>query len=89
MISSTISPGRWSRYESVYPAQVSARHVLLGITVVGANVTYGVWFSCAARDPRHLPFALRGVKMLDDRLANPAAAWALPFWRSSIPRCGR
>ena len=52
-------------------------HVLLAITAVGANVTYGVWLSRAARDPRHLPFALRGVKMLDDRLANPAYALLL------------
>ena len=52
-------------------------HVLLAITAVGANVTYGVWLSRGARDPRHLPFALRGVKMLDDRLANPAYALLL------------
>ena len=47
-------------------------HVLAAITAVGANVTYGVWLSRATRDPEHLSFALRGVKMLDDRLANPA-----------------
>ena len=52
-------------------------HVLLAITAVGANVTYGVWLSRAGRDPRDLPFALRGVKMLDDRLANPAYALLL------------
>ena len=52
-------------------------HVLLAIMAVGANVTYGVWLSRAARDPRHLPFALRGVKRLDDRLANPAYALLL------------
>ncbi len=47
-------------------------HVLLAITAVGTNVTYGVWLSRAARDLQHLSFALRGVKMLDDRIANPA-----------------
>ena len=47
-------------------------HVLAAIVAVGANVTYGVWFARAARDPGHLAFALRGVKTLDDRLANPA-----------------
>lgn len=47
-------------------------HVLLAIVAVGANVTYGVWLSRAARDRRHLPFALRGVQALDDRIANPA-----------------
>ncbi len=47
-------------------------HVLLTITAVGRNVTYGIWLARASRDPQHLPFALRGVKMLDDRIANPA-----------------
>jgi uncharacterized membrane protein len=47
-------------------------HVLLAIVAVGANVTYGIWLARAARDPRHLPFALRGVQVLDDRIANPA-----------------
>jgi len=47
-------------------------HVLLAITAVGTNITYGVWLSRAAREPQHLPFALRGVKILDDRIANPA-----------------
>lgn len=47
-------------------------HVLLAIVAVGANVTYGVWLSRAARDRKHLDFALRGVKVLDDRFANPA-----------------
>jgi uncharacterized membrane protein len=47
-------------------------HVLLAITAVGANITYGVWMSRAARDPRYLPFTLSGLKALDDRIANPA-----------------
>ncbi|MDR7544160.1 MAG: DUF2269 family protein [Armatimonadota bacterium] len=52
-------------------------HVLLAIVAVGANVTYGVWIRRAARDPRALPFALRGIKALDDRLATPAYALLL------------
>lgn len=47
-------------------------HVLMAITAVGANLTYGVWLSRASRDPQHLAFTLRGVKLLDDRIANPA-----------------
>jgi uncharacterized membrane protein len=47
-------------------------HVLLAMVAVGANVTYGVWIGRAAREPQFLPFALRGVKFLDDRVANPA-----------------
>lgn len=47
-------------------------HVLLAITAVGSNITYGLWLLRAAREPRHLAFALQGIKLLDDRLANPA-----------------
>ena len=47
-------------------------HVLTAITAVGTNITYGVWLTRAAREPQHLAFALRGVKNLDDRIANPA-----------------
>lgn len=47
-------------------------HIVLAITAVGANLTYGVWLSRAAAQPGHWEFALRGVKFLDDRMANPA-----------------
>ncbi len=47
-------------------------HVLLAITALGANITYGVWFTLAGRDRQHLAFVLRGVRMLDNRIANPA-----------------
>ena len=46
-------------------------HVFAAIVAVGANVTYGVWIGRAKRDPSSLPFVLRGVKFLDDRIANP------------------
>lgn len=49
-------------------------HVLLAITAVGSNITYGVWLARAARERQHLEHVLRGVKILDDRLANPAYA---------------
>jgi uncharacterized membrane protein len=47
-------------------------HVLAAIVAVGANVTYGIWIATGSRDPTVLPFALRGIKLLDDWLANPA-----------------
>ncbi len=47
-------------------------HVLLAIVAVGSNITYGVWLSRAGRDRANLAFALRGIKILDDRFANPA-----------------
>ena len=46
-------------------------HVFAAIVALGTNVTYGVWITRAKRDPASLPFALRGVKFLDDRIANP------------------
>ena len=52
-------------------------HVLLAIAAVGANTTYGIWLSRAARDAKHLAFTLKGVKILDDRIANPAYALLL------------
>lgn len=47
-------------------------HVVLAIVAVGANVTYGLWQGRAARAPEHMGWTLRGVKILDDRVANPA-----------------
>jgi len=47
-------------------------HVLLAITAVGSNVTYGVWKTLGARDPAHAPFALKGIAFIDRRVANPA-----------------
>ncbi len=52
-------------------------HVVLAIPAVGANITYAVWLQRAAREPRHLDFALKGVKALDDRIANPAYGFLL------------
>lgn len=47
-------------------------HVLLAITAVGSNLTYGVWKTLGAREPAHAPFALKGIAFIDNRVANPA-----------------
>jgi uncharacterized membrane protein len=47
-------------------------HVLSAVIAVGANFTYGMWSALAKREPDHLGFALRGIKFVDDRVANPA-----------------
>jgi uncharacterized membrane protein len=47
-------------------------HVLSAIVAVGSNLTYGIWVAIAKGQPAHLSFALRGIKLLDDRVANPA-----------------
>jgi len=47
-------------------------HVLFAIVAVGFNASYGIRLARAARERDHEAFALRGVKLLDDRFANPA-----------------
>jgi uncharacterized membrane protein len=47
-------------------------HVLAAIVAVGANITYGIWIARASRSPENLSFTLRGIKLIDDRVANPA-----------------
>jgi len=52
-------------------------HVFLAIVAVGFNVSYGIWQARAAHEPEHMGYALRGIKFLDDRVANPAYAGIL------------
>jgi hypothetical protein len=47
-------------------------HVLLAITALGSNITYGVWKALGAMEPVHAPFALKGIAFIDNRVANPA-----------------
>jgi uncharacterized membrane protein len=47
-------------------------HVLLAIVAVGFNASYGIWLARAAKEPEHTLHVLRGIKVLDDRFANPA-----------------
>ncbi|TME49035.1 MAG: DUF2269 family protein [Chloroflexi bacterium] len=42
------------------------------MTAVGSNITYGVWNVRAQSNPAQLGFALKGIKFIDDRIANPA-----------------
>jgi uncharacterized membrane protein len=47
-------------------------HILMAILAVGFNASYGVWLARAARDPEHEEWTVAGIKVLDDRFANPA-----------------
>jgi uncharacterized membrane protein len=47
-------------------------HIVLAIIAVGFNASYAIWLARAASRPEHEGFALRGVKFLDDWIANPA-----------------
>ena len=52
-------------------------HILLAIAAIGTNLTYSVWLIRASKKPEVLPFTLRGVKILDDWIANPSYALLL------------
>jgi uncharacterized membrane protein len=52
-------------------------HIFLVIIAVGFNASYGIWLARAAKDPDHELHVLRGIKVLDDRFANPAYALLL------------
>jgi uncharacterized membrane protein len=65
-------------------------HILLAIIAVGFNASYGIWLTRAAKVPEHESFALRTIKVLDDRFANPAYALLLVtgllmIWQADIP----
>ena len=47
-------------------------HILFAITAVGSNFSYGIWQGLAGNDPQRNSFVLRGIKFVDDHLANPA-----------------
>jgi uncharacterized membrane protein len=47
-------------------------HILMAIVAVGFNASYAIWLRRAARAPDHHAYVMRGVKILDDRFANPA-----------------
>ena len=52
-------------------------HIVFAIVAVGLNISYGIWQVRAAREPEHTGYALRGIKFLDDRIANPSYAGLL------------
>jgi uncharacterized membrane protein len=65
-------------------------HVLMAIVAVGFNASYGIWIARVAREPEHALHVLQGIKVLDDRFANPAYGLLLLLglamvWESGIP----
>lgn len=49
-------------------------HILLAIIAVGFNMSYGIILRVAGRNKELLQFALRTIRVLDNRFANPAYA---------------
>lgn len=46
-------------------------HILTAMMAIGFNFTYVVWIRRGHSNPETLPFALKGVKFLDDYVADP------------------
>ena len=59
-------------YECVLYNLLKLLHILLAITAVGSNLSYGIWQGLAGNDPQRNSFVLRGIKFVDDHVANPA-----------------
>jgi uncharacterized membrane protein len=49
-------------------------HVLAAIVIVGAHASYGIWIVRAPSHREAVPFTLRNVKLLDERIVFPAYA---------------
>ena len=47
-------------------------HIFAAIIAVGMNVSYGIWLGRANHDLARNTFALKTIKFIDDRIANPA-----------------
>jgi len=54
-------------------------HVLFAIIAVGFNASYGIWIYRAQREREHELHVLKGIKLLDDRFANPSYGALLVF----------
>ena len=67
---------------------VKLLHILLAITALGANLTYGVWFARANTNPAFAPVALRGIKFIDDWIANPCYLLLLPTGAAMVMLAG-
>jgi uncharacterized membrane protein len=61
-------------------------HVLSAVVAFGANITYALWLTRAEKNPESLAFTLRTVKIIDDRIVNPAYILLFPtgWWLASL-----
>ncbi|WP_322822800.1 DUF2269 family protein [Chloroflexus sp.] len=46
-------------------------HIFATMVAVGLNASYVIWIIRGTKDPISMAFALRGVKFIDDYVANP------------------
>jgi len=55
-------------------------YLLLLIVAMGPNVTYAFWIQRATANQEVLPFTLKGIKVINDRIVLPATGLALIAW---------
>lgn len=47
-------------------------HVLFAVIAVGFNFSYAFWMFLGRKNPKNLPFILKGIRLMDNRFTNPA-----------------
>jgi uncharacterized membrane protein len=47
-------------------------HIFAAIVAVGMNISYGIWIGRAGNDPAQTGFAVKTIRFIDNRIANPA-----------------
>ncbi|MGB9632245.1 MAG: DUF2269 family protein [Chloroflexaceae bacterium] len=57
-------------HPQIYALLVFA-HIFTTMVAVGLNASYVIWIRRGTNDAASLPFVLRGVKFIDDYIANP------------------
>lgn len=65
-------------------------HIFAAAIAVGMNISYGIWIARAQNDLASNTFALKTIRFIDDRIANPAygvllLTGLLMVWRLQIP----
>lgn len=60
-----------------YYLYLKLAHILCAIIALGANITYAMWLTLAKKQPESTLVILRGIKRVDDWIANPAYFGAL------------
>lgn len=59
-------------------------YLLFLIVGIGPNVTYAFWIQRALANREALPFTLRTIKVINDRIVLPAIGLALVTWISMV-----
>jgi uncharacterized membrane protein len=56
---------------NIYPV-LKLIHVMAAIVAVGFNLSYIIWFIRGKRETQYLAFSLKGIRMMDNWVANPS-----------------